>query len=406
MSVYQPTYPDGRGGRRKVKVWWAKVTVCGRTVRQSLKTRDRRAARALEAELVRKLEAEALGLVDPFERHRLRAVWEHVDEFLDSLQAKGRTAQHLREVRSALTKFLRWDGSRRLGDLDVAKASAWLSRETGRGVSARSVNKARGFLKQWSRWLLLERRLPHDLYASLGTLNVEADRRRVRRALEAHQVEALLKVAPRYREEAYRLAVTTGLRRGELRQLRWGDLDLEARTLEVRAEASKNGRAATLPLFERTASALRAWREHLSTKAKPSPTGPLDPVLPRGVPKVVTYRQDLKAAGIPYRDEEGEVCDFHALRATFGTSLVLAGVPLANAQLLLRHSNPALTARYYTRLRVRDLRVSVSQLAEVYQDSALWPILCPTPDTSVHFPALTAGSDGAQANQQKRRKAL
>ena len=39
-----------------------------------------------------------------------------------------------------------------------------------------------------------------------------------------------------------------------------------------------------------------------------------------------TLRGDLSQAGIVYRDEQGRRADFHALRVTFSTNLVLAKV--------------------------------------------------------------------------------
>ena len=61
-------------------------------------------------------------------------------------------------------------------------------------------------------------------------------------------------------------------------------------------------------------------------------------------------RLDLERAGIPYRDEEGLFADFHANRHTFISNLSRAGVSLATAQKLARHSDPKLTANRYTHL--------------------------------------------------------
>jgi hypothetical protein len=61
-------------------------------------------------------------------------------------------------------------------------------------------------------------------------------------------------------------------------------------------------------------------------------------------------RLDLERAGISYRDEEGLFADFHANRHTFISNLSRAGVPLATAQKLARHSDPKLTANRYTHL--------------------------------------------------------
>jgi len=58
-------------------------------------------------------------------------------------------------------------------------------------------------------------------------------------------------------------------------------------------------------------------------------------------------RADLKAAGIPYRDDAGRVVDFHALRVTFASLLIRAGVDVRTAKDLMRHSTIAMTADVY-----------------------------------------------------------
>ena len=70
-------------------------------------------------------------------------------------------------------------------------------------------------------------------------------------------------------------------------------------------------------------------------------------------------RRDLQAAGIPYRDEEGRVLDFHSLRHTFGTNLARAGVAPKVAQELMRHSDINLTMMTYTHVGLYDLNAAV-----------------------------------------------
>jgi site-specific recombinase XerD len=52
--------------------------------------------------------------------------------------------------------------------------------------------------------------------------------------------------------------------------------------------------------------------------------------------------------GIVYQDEQGRRADFHALRVTFGTNLVLSGAHPRVAQELMRHSDIRLPMKIYT----------------------------------------------------------
>jgi hypothetical protein len=72
-------------------------------------------------------------------------------------------------------------------------------------------------------------------------------------------------------------------------------------------------------------------------------------------------RIDLEPAGIAY-SIDGRDFDFHALRHQFITNLARAGVPLATAKELARHSKVDLTANIYTHLNTNDTAPSVEKL--------------------------------------------
>ena len=76
-------------------------------------------------------------------------------------------------------------------------------------------------------------------------------------------------------------------------------------------------------------------------------------------------RRDLEAAGIPYADECGQIADFHSFRHTFATLLVKAGVSLAAAQRLMRHSDPKLTANIYTHTLLPDKARELAKLPHI-----------------------------------------
>ena len=108
----------------------------------------------------------------------------------------------------------------------------------------------------------------------------------------------------RERRLVYLLAVWTGLRRNEIRQLTWGDVCLETVPghILLRARTTKSKRADSLPIHPQLADALRAWR--------PKDAEPTDYVVST-VPDMKCLRADLALAGIPAKDEAGRYVDFH-----------------------------------------------------------------------------------------------
>ncbi|MEJ7818776.1 MAG: site-specific integrase, partial [Rubrobacteraceae bacterium] len=162
-------------------------------------------------------------------------------------------------------------------------------------------------------------------------------------------------------EALYVVAVTAGLRQGELLGLKWEDVDLEAGMLQVRRtlsearsgrvfESPKSGKGRSVRLTKRATAALRAHRkaqlEERMARAGlwqdnglvfPSTTG-----TPLGARNLVrSYKLRLERAGLPD-------IRFHDLRHTCATLLLRQGVHVKFVQELLGHGDVALTLNVYS----------------------------------------------------------
>ncbi len=176
----------------------------------------------------------------------------------------------------------------------------------------------------------------------------------MRRALTDDELARLLEVAGP-RRLLYLTAMYTGLRRGELRQLQWGDLRLDAERphVHLRAKTTKNRKAESIPLHPELVAELRA--------ARPPGGGAGSAVFAR-IPTNKTRRRDYERAGIERLDERGRQSDFHALRLTYCTMLHRHGVPLRQAMALMRHSDSRLTTQVYTDQGLLDTTQEVGKL--------------------------------------------
>ncbi len=179
---------------------------------------------------------------------------------------------------------------------------------------------------------------------------------------------------------AYKVAVTTGLRRGELASLTVGQLDLDGDFphIALKAADEKNRQGNSIPLRRDVADELREWVASMSGCGAGSANVLAfrrDPgtakvcastrllTIPKAFCKILD--RDLNAAGIPKSDDRGRTIDVHALRHTFGTMLSVAGVSPRVAQAAMRHSSIDLTMNVYTDPRLLDVQGAVESLPSI-----------------------------------------
>jgi integrase len=251
--------------------------------------------------------------------------------------------------------------------------------------------------KQFTRWLVRDRRSSVDQLAYLSKLNVSTDRRHDRRALTSEEFARLVEAAHigdvieaipgPDRAMLYVLAAWTGFRKGEvgsltLRSFRLDDLPASA---IVAACYSKRKRQDTQILHPEVVRRLKEW---LVTKSDLGADDLLFPVCGRvpGGKERKTHkmmRLDLETARskwieegatpaekkcraetdfLAYRNEDGLYADFHSNRHLFITSLERAGLSPKMAQTLARHSDVRLTLGVYTHIGLHDQTSAVYSL--------------------------------------------
>ena len=88
-----------------------------------------------------------------------------------------------------------------------------------------------------------------------------------RRALTGQECQALLAASPERYRQIWEMFLLTGLRRGELCSLTWGDVDLKDGTITIRPENSKTNAGRTIPVHRRVLEILSGLhREHLADR--------------------------------------------------------------------------------------------------------------------------------------------
>jgi integrase len=275
-----------------------------------------------------------------------------------------------------------------------------LPRETVLAIAERSTrgsgpSTANGYVRAlcgFMRWLVREKRMPHNPLEDLALLNAKVDVRRARRELTADELRRLLAAARSStwvfrgltgldRYFLYWAAATSGFRAGALGNLTPADFDLEdprGAVVVLPARFNKSRKVKVQPLPSDVAADLKTY---LAGKPLDEPVWPGSWAARRQ--GAVMMRKDLAAAGIPYTTDgpDGpEHADFHSLRHSYLTLGGRHGIDLRTLQELAGHSRSELTERY-SHVRLVNLAGAVEKL----------PSLRPTGDDKPS-PAIAEGA--------------
>ncbi len=270
-------------------------------------------------------------------------------------------------------------GAKQLDQIRLADIETWRTNKQKNGRSHSTINRdisaLRASLQKAWDWELLDN---HPL-ARLKPLKVDrrplvryltqGEEKRLYTALQARDNlmrEARVSANKHREERGYELypnlgtyadnltplvilAINTGLRRGELWNLTWRDIDLRKKTLTVSGQGAKSGQTRHIPL---NTAALEALKTHRG-EAVPMPTVPVfgnaefrtafNGVLGRA--KIQNFR-------------------FHDLRHTFASKLVMAGVPLNTVRELMGHGSIEMTLAY-AHLAPENLRDAVDKIGQM-----------------------------------------
>jgi len=350
------TYYDHAAGRER--------TVPGYT--------DRAATDALMVSLVRTAQRVDAGLLPPEAQRERLTMAELLDRWQRFIRHKGATEAGAHRRRQRAGAVAEGVGADRPAQLTPSAVLEWAgAAKEEHDWSDGSVIAYLSAVKGFTKWLAqVERHEPVDHLSALPCGYEPAEVRRVRRALSPEQLEELLAAARASpdtvrgltgpeRHALYLTAASTGLRAVELSRLTAADLDAAAGAVTVRRPAKARGRRTDVvpldPEVIRLVLAVCPAEGHLWPARELKTTH----WYLQGAEMI---RRDLAAAGIPYRDAEGRVFDFHSLRGQFATDLDRAGVTLQRAQKLMRHADPAMTAKHYTRPEREELAKEAAKL--------------------------------------------
>jgi len=276
----------------------------------------------------------------------VREVWEKYMREEAAFKAPG---TYLR-AQECSKNFLPLLGDLTLLEVRPAVLSSYKAKRLKEGKSLATVSKELQFIRRVFSlckrdWQLI-RQSPFEFFRVPVSNNQRV------RYLSDSEFENLCIQCPSWLRQIVILARHTGIRRGNILELTWGQVDLESRVINL--EKTKNGQRLTVPLT-------RVAFDVLSDIKKEKVVYMQCPyVFHRGGKPYspwqvsMAFKRACKRAGITnFR--------FHDLRHDFASNLVQRGNDVYVVQQLLGHKDGRMTQRY-AHLRLENLRRAVETL--------------------------------------------
>lgn len=248
-----------------------------------------------------------------------------------------------------------------------------LNQLSAAGFAPRTVRNVRAVLRDALNQAVKRRRIPYNVATLVEIPHAEKP---AITPLTPEQARALLKAVEGDPLEAlYRVALSLGLRRGEVLALRWEDIDFERQELKVagsvrrvrgvlsRRSPKPQSSIRTLPVPPLLLNALREHRQAQDELRKHANWQEQGLVFPSRIGTMMEpsnlhrqFKTVLQQAGLPTNIR------FHDLRHSCATLLLAQGVPLVVVRDTLGHTQISTTADIYGQVLPETHRKAVDGL--------------------------------------------
>jgi len=321
---------------KRGNVFWTYVYVKGKRHCRSTGTGNRRKAEIKDLEFKKELE----------EKFRRPAQLNPEMKFVELASVfivEGGVRLHHRERLKNLVPFF---GETPLFKIDKGMVHKYvLARQSERRkIKDATINRDISVLRHLLYWALDQSWIDKNPLARIKMLR---ERRTKRPVLTLAEETPLLKACQEHTREMVIAALDTGMRRGEVLNQLWEDVDLERRLLYVTRSKTPEGEAREIPLTRRMYGLLAARRET---------SGLIFTYNDRNIFSIKTsWRTTLIRAGIRH-------IRFHDLRHTFNTRLMEAGVLQEVRKALMGHSSGGEINSIYTHIELPTKRRAIEML--------------------------------------------
>lgn len=313
---------------KKGKNWYIDFYVKGQRKRKKIGPSKQLAQLALKDVEVKLAKGEYLGI---YEEKKI-AFKDFAGEYLEYCKT-NKSPRTYEKDKTSLLHLVRFFGDEYLFDITLQRVEKYKAKRLER-VKPSTLNKEISALKA-----MLNRAVEWGYIKSNPASLVKKVKEALPlpRFLSSEEIEALLEFSTPHIRPIIVVALNTGMRKSELLNLEWRDIDFKNRVINVDNKEDhhvKNYEPRSIPMNEEVYQTLKAIPRHISSSyvfcdRNGNKYGKVDGAFKRAV----------KRAGI-------DSCSIHTLRHTFISHLVMSGVDLRTVQQLGGWKDIRLVMRY------------------------------------------------------------
>lgn len=325
--------------RRKNGVWYIDYSFNGKRVRKRVGRSNKMAEQALKAVEVALMKDEFLGV----KQHKEILFDKLCSEYLTFSKA-NKTEKSYGRDRISIEHLLKAFGGMSISDITARELERYKSMRKEE-VKPATINRELSCIKHMFTKAVHWDYLPENTLRTVAKFKEPPGRTRY---LSEEEIERLLYCCAEHLKPIVIMAMNTGMRKGEILNLKWSDIDMINRIIMVRT--SKNNESRSVPINETLYSEfLKLQGDCTSDNA------------------VFTDKTGKPIKNIDHAFEgarkRAKLKDFrfHDLRHTFASHLVMNGVDIRTIQILLGQKTIAMTLRY-SHLSDKTLKDAVDKL--------------------------------------------
>ncbi|TAK14481.1 MAG: site-specific integrase [Anaerolineae bacterium] len=330
--------------------WLAQVRIQGKRISKNFETQKecRNWVKQMQAQIETGLSWESVKLT----------LGEYLNRWLKDIEGSVRPKTRFQYIGIVNNHLIPQLGKIKLGDLQPHQVQQLYNSLREQGHSQRNVQLIHSVLHRALKVASKQGLIGRNPASAVALPKISTKEMKV---LDDNQARQMMIAAAGHRYEALlHLAVTTGMRMGELLGLKWTDLDWASGILTVHRQVQRlPGKGFVFPepktkagrrMIELGPNTIRLLGEHRNQQEleskRPSwqenglifPSNKGTPADQRNLNRI--FKELLKHAGLP------EI-RFHDLRHTAATLMLLNGIPLMVVSRRLGHSKPSVTLDIY-----------------------------------------------------------